>query len=453
MYRTIICAVTADRPTIFGMEAPREPRIRPLDPTQDALSASEVRARRRGRTRPLLIVTTATVLTVMLIGTVRVGPAERTPAAGPGSATQATTTHADGPTLGEQLPGFRGSLVVVSAKPDSGTVLVWNADASSPEIPFRTTAPRQAMLDVSGSYLLTLEVGKEEPILFVGTPSTLRRSYVGVTSAVWSASEPGRVAWIMRLPSERSVALVTGAIDEGVLVLQERTPFEVEDGDRIVGWDGHQFIIERRPLRPAIVTVREDPEDPATSRTITLSMLLSVDPDGVIRAIQPASLVAYGRDQSVISSAALALLDQLDRGRTLEEFGFGELSLLELTDMPIGLSRVESAYLRAVTSAGKLSNSPTGLALSTDGNFLVEGRYDRERNVTDLYTLSRFTAFRSIRGYFIPMSVDDSGEWVVGSQEAGQVAILGIQSDASFSLKIEGIPVLAQIIPNTTERP
>ena len=163
------------------MEAPREPRICPLDPTQDAPSASEVRARKRGHVPPLLIIAAATFLAVMLIGTVRVAPTEQTSAGGSVAATQETTTDVDGPTLGEQLPGFRGSLVVVSAKPDAGTVLVWSADASSPAIPFRTTAPRQAMLDVSGSYLLTLEVGKEEPILFVGTPSTRRRSCGGVT--------------------------------------------------------------------------------------------------------------------------------------------------------------------------------------------------------------------------------------------------------------------------------
>jgi len=408
----------------------------------------------RGRLGPLILIAGATVLAVGFLRVSSItppGPTTTTLFDAAGRAT--TTTMADGPTLADRLPGFAGSVVIVSGMPDAGTVLVWDANASSPTIPFRTTAPRQAMLDVSGTYLLTLEVGKEEPILFVGTPSRLNRSYVGVTSAVWNASDVGRAAWIMRLPEEKSPALVTGTMDDGVLVMEERVPFGIEDGDRIVGWDGFQFLIERRPLRPAIVSVRDDLEDPASSRTITLSKLLMVNRDGLIRAEQPVSLVSYGRDQSVFASASLTLLDQLDRGRTLEEFGFNTLTPLELTAMPTGMFYATSWYFTEIASLGELSNTPTGIAVSTDGRVVVEGRYDRKRDVTELYTLSRFTPFRSVRGYFVPMSVDDHGEWVIGFQQPGQIAILGIQSDAAFAFDVEGLPILAEVVPAQMPQP
>ncbi|VAW09280.1 hypothetical protein MNBD_ACTINO02-723 [hydrothermal vent metagenome] len=236
-------------------------------------------------------------------------------------------------------------------------------------------------------------------------------------------------------------------MDDGVLVMEERVPFMIQDGDRVVGWDGFQFLIERRPLRPAIVTVRDDPDDPATTRTITLSKLLMVNQDGLIRAEQPVSLVTYGRDQSVFASASLTLLDQLDRGRTLEEFGFDTLTPLELAAMPTGIFYATSWYFTETAALGELSNTPTGVALSTDGRVVVEGRYDRKRDVTDLYTLSRFTPFRSVRGYFVPMGVEDHGDWVIGSQEPGQIVILGIQSDAAFAFDVEGVPVLAEFVP------
>ena len=436
------------------MEAPQGSRIRPLDPTPDAPPPVETPDRIRGRLGPLMLIAGATVLAIGVLGVVRITPPGPTATTlFDATARATTTTTADGPTLAEQLPGFEGSVVIVSGLPDAGTVLVWEANASSPAIPFRTTAPRQAMLDVSGNYLLTLEVGKEDPILFVGTPSQLDRSYVGVTSAVWSASDTGRAAWIMRLPEEKTVALVTGSMDEDVLVMEERVPFEIKDGDRVVGWDGFQFLIQRSPLRPAIVTIRDDPDDPASARTVTLSKLLMVNPDGVIRATQPAALIGYGRDQSVLSSSALALLDQLDRGRTLEEFGFDTLSQIELIAMPKGLYRVTSWYFDEVSSLGELSNTPTGVAVSTDGRVVVEGRYDRKRDVTDLYSLSRFTPFRSVRGYFVPMGVDDHGQWVIGSQEPGQVVVLGIESDAALSIGVEGLPILAEIVSATTAIP
>lgn len=436
------------------MEAPQGSRIRPLDPTPGVPPPVDTPATTRGRFGPLILVAGATVLAVGLLGVVNITPpGPTTTTLYDAAARGTTTTEADGPTLAERLPGFEGSVVIVSAKPDAGTVLVWDAGASSPAVPFRTTAPRQALLDASGTYLLTLEVGKETPILFVGTPSQLNRSYVGVTSAVWNASEPGSAAWIMRLPDEKSLALVTGTVDGGVLVMEERVPITIEDGDRVVGWDGFQFLIERRPLRPAIVTVRDDPDDPASARTITLSKLLMVNGDGVIRASQPVSLVGYGLHQSVFSSSALALLDQLDRGRTLAEFGFDRLSPLELMAMPSGLFYATSWYFTEVAALGELSNSPTGIAVSADGSVVVEGRYDRKRDVTDLYTLSRFTPFRSVRGYYVPMSVDNSAEWVIGSQEPGQVVILGIQSDAAFAIEIEGLPILAEMIPSSSAQP
>ncbi len=435
------------------MEAPRGSRIRPLDPTPDLPPPLEASEPRSGRLRPLILIAGVTILAVGFLSVVNISPPGPTTTTLFDAANRATTTTvANGPTLTDQLPGFDGSIVVVSAKPDAGTVLVWDAAASSPAIPFRTTAPRQAMLDVSGTYLLTLEVGKEEPILFVGTPSQLNRSYVGVTSAVWSARRPGRAAWIMRLPEEKAPALVIGEMEDGVLVMTERVPFALQEGDRVVGWNGW-FFIERAPTRAAIITVRDDPDDPASARTISLAKLLLVSADGTIQFTQPASLLGYGAEQSVLSSSSLVLLDLIERGRNLEEVGFGFLSAEELGAMPTGIFYAGNWDLRDAATLGELSNSPTGIAISTDGRTVVEGRYDRERDVTELYTLSRFTPFRSVRGYFVPMGVDDHGEWVIGFQQPGQIAILGIQSDAAFAFDVEGLPILAEVVPAQMPQP
>ncbi len=122
-----------------------------------------------------------------------VAPDENTPQ----TTAAPTTTTAPAPRLplGEQVPGFTGTITYVDYGGFSPRLFKWHSRASEPSQADVPAGSWNHQWSAFATHVLYI-AGNRSPALYAGSPGRAEPLALWVTSAAWHATDPSRLAWL-----------------------------------------------------------------------------------------------------------------------------------------------------------------------------------------------------------------------------------------------------------------